>query len=407
MNQSMKTEFLADLESLIAIPTIRGEQAPHAPFGPGVRKGMDQLIDIAEREGLAWKDLDGYALHIEYGEGPLFGILCHIDTVGIEKPDQWKTDPFQLTVEGDMLYGRGVNDNKGPLLACLYLLIDMKRRDKQTNRKLRLIIGGAEETTWEGIRRYFDQEEMPEWAISPDGNFPIVNCEKGVRYYRICGMEKSQSIESIESADNRKLVCNQTLVKDRQGIRTYKGIEAPSRHPDRGVNSILLMCQSYEAPLEVFQAIQDFDGLVSKMEGYSTNFSTFSYHNGEWILELNLMWESDADPGELDQMVAQVFHAELEVLQESKARLYVSPEDPFLDLCRQAYREVTGREAKLLTKGGASYARVLKKGIAFGPCWPGEVSNQHSPNEQQSLSGLFRAMEVYHRLIEKIDNFGG
>lgn len=401
MIQAMEKEFLRGLAGMIAIPTIRTQASEKAPFGQGIRDGMDYLIAIAKEEGLVWKDLDGYAMHIEYGKGPLLGLLCHMDTVGIEKPELWQTDPFQLTVEGDFLYGRGVNDNKGPLMACMYLLIAMKRRGMILNRKIRLIVGGAEETSWEGIQYYFQREEMPEWGISPDGNFPIVNCEKGVRYYVIRGFEISDKIKKIISANDRKKVCAETVVIDHFGSRRYRGVAAPSRHPLRGENSVVKMCQQEESTLEIFEKIKGFYHEINTDPSYSTNISSFSYQDEHWCLELNLMWENDAKPADLDALVEGFFGSEYDLLIDSKPRLYLAPDDSFLSLCKEAYKEVTGADAELLTKGGASYARVLKKGIAFGPCWPGEISNQHGPNERQSLTGLYRAVNIYEKLIEK------
>src|ERR1700722_126103 len=45
----------------------------------------------------------------------------HYDVVAADANRQkWNTDPFQLTSIDGFLYGRGVTDNKGPVLAALY-----------------------------------------------------------------------------------------------------------------------------------------------------------------------------------------------------------------------------------------------------------------------------------------------
>ncbi|MCH4886440.1 M20 family metallopeptidase [Acidaminobacter sp. JC074] len=394
-------DFLEDLSGLIAINTEASDDLK--PFGKGVRSGFDYLIEIARKYGLNYKDVDGYAIHIDYGTGPLIGLLCHVDTVGIYEPDKWLTAPFEMTLKDQVLYGRGVNDNKGPLMACLYLLIYLKSNNIQLNNTIRLIVGGAEETTWEGIKYYFEKEEMPEIGISPDGNFPIVNIEKGVRYLRLTGNEDA-CLDSIKSTGDKSKVCSKVILKDFDGETCYYGISAPSRHPTRGVNAIIKMCETYKNPLEIFEKMKHFYKKMNKGD-FTCNYSSFNYSGNTWTLDLDIRWVHDILEKEVDDLVAEYFNASVEVLKESKDRLYVPPKDPFIGILKRAYKEVFNKEAELVTKGGASYARVLKKGVAFGPCQEGQVPNQHQPNENQSLEGLYKSQEVYMAFLKECGAF--
>ncbi|HCW74622.1 MAG TPA: hypothetical protein DHM90_13510 [Clostridiaceae bacterium] len=54
----------------------------------------------------------------------------------------------------------------------------------------------------------------------------------------------------------------------------------------------------------------------------------------------------------------------------------------------------------MLTKGGASYARTLDNGVAFGPTFPGETANSHLENERLSLSSIQCAMEIWIQSLE-------
>ena len=62
---------------------------------------------------------------------------------------------------------------------------------------------------------------------------------------------------------------------------------------------------------------------------------------------------------------------------------------------KDAYEKVTGERARALTKGGASYARTLENGVAFGAAFEHEVNNPHMPNECMSCGSLMKAMEIY------------
>ena len=43
--------------------------------------------------------------------------------------NSWKSDPFELQAINGILYGRGTSDNKGPVLAALYAVADVVRKD--------------------------------------------------------------------------------------------------------------------------------------------------------------------------------------------------------------------------------------------------------------------------------------
>ena len=123
--QGYKSQIKKDLSELIAINSERDlkTKGDNAPFGLGIRKCFDKMIEFANREGFAVKDFGGYAIHIEYGDGPeTLAILGHLDTVGIYDVERWSSSPFELTEKSGHWYGRGVNDNKGPMIGCLYVL---------------------------------------------------------------------------------------------------------------------------------------------------------------------------------------------------------------------------------------------------------------------------------------------
>lgn len=59
-----------------------------------------------------------------YGSiGPLLVFAGHTDVVAIGEPQKWHTDPFILTEQDGMLYGRGTADMKGSL-ACMMLMAE-------------------------------------------------------------------------------------------------------------------------------------------------------------------------------------------------------------------------------------------------------------------------------------------
>ena len=97
----------------------------------------------------------------------------------------WNTDPFVLTKIDGVYYGRGVQDDKAPILACLYALKELKESGIAPKRKFRLIVGCNEESGWQDVEYIKKKTSLPEFGFSPDGNFPLSYAEKGILLVKI------------------------------------------------------------------------------------------------------------------------------------------------------------------------------------------------------------------------------
>ena len=117
-----KDEMLKDLKDLCLIPSTldKSTAKKNQPFGENNRKALDLMLSIGQRDGFVTDDCDGYAGSIDIGEGEdCFGILGHLDVVPTEG-QEWDYPEYDMTLDGDTLYGRGVADDKGPLIAAYY-----------------------------------------------------------------------------------------------------------------------------------------------------------------------------------------------------------------------------------------------------------------------------------------------
>ncbi|KAK2058293.1 WD domain-containing protein [Colletotrichum caudatum] len=76
----------------------------------------------------------------------------HYDVVPADtKKSKWETDPFQMKGINGYLYGRGVSDNKGPIMAALYAVTDLLQAKKLAN-DIIFLIEGEEESASRGFR---------------------------------------------------------------------------------------------------------------------------------------------------------------------------------------------------------------------------------------------------------------
>lgn len=70
---------------------------------------------------------------------------AHLDVVGAEPP-LWSTDPWQLTEKDGLLYGRGVQDDKGPAAALAATFLEMRRTGEVPARDFLLLLTAGEES---------------------------------------------------------------------------------------------------------------------------------------------------------------------------------------------------------------------------------------------------------------------
>ena len=160
------------LEKLISFKTINCDD--ELPFGSENKKCLNYMLDLAKKDGFKVKNLDNYCGYIEIGEGKeLIGIVAHLDVVPAKNDED-----FIMKRVGNTLYGRGVSDDKGAVCASYYALKELK--NMKLNKRVRLILGCNEETGSNCMKHYNEVEEPLTYGFTPDGDFPVINGEKGM-----------------------------------------------------------------------------------------------------------------------------------------------------------------------------------------------------------------------------------
>lgn len=174
--------LLKDISDTIAFESIaKDADGEDNPFGKEVTNCLNHILTLGERMGMTIKNIDNYIGEITIGNGKhMIGILCHADVV--DAGDGWKSDPFHAIIENGELYGRGVIDDKGPMICCLYAMKYINENCLlPEDCRIRMIIGTDEEENWVSMDKYRSMHpEFPEVSIVPDANFPVIFCEKGL-----------------------------------------------------------------------------------------------------------------------------------------------------------------------------------------------------------------------------------
>ena len=198
-----KKEMIETLKKFIKIESVKSEAQPNMPYGKGLFDALMFVQSESERMDLECVNVFGHMAYVDYGYGEqMLGILTHIDVV--PKGDGWTMPAFEGIEKDGKIYGRGAIDNKGPAIAAMYALRALNDNCIQLDKKVRLIFGTDEESGWGDMEFYKKHEQLPDIAFSPDGNYPVINAEKGLLQTELT-LQYEPAKEGIYRSEERRV----------------------------------------------------------------------------------------------------------------------------------------------------------------------------------------------------------
>jgi len=432
--ESCFQQFKEDLAKLIAANSKNAPAEGNAPFGKGVQLALETALQIAKSFGFkATIDPDGYYGYAEIGEGDeLMGVLGHMDVVPADDLDAWHTHPFELTEKDGILYGRGVIDDKGPMLASMYALKILLDSGVKLNKRIRFIFCTDEESLWRGVKKYIEKEEQPKYGFTPDADFPLLYAEKGlVEYNLIANDDKAVDFKggtaynavadkaSVPYSDEIAAVMDNLGYKyEKAGGRLVaKGKAAHAMVPEEGINAILHLAQALVKNGETGSMLrfltekasdpfgtEIFGEVADDMSGkLKFNVGLADFKPGEQTIGVDIRFPVTYEKEKVDKALEEAAKAcGVRVEQFDYLRsLYIDVNTPLVKKLMQAYQDVTGdMESKPISTGGATFARSMDNIIAYGALMPGAAKTEHQANECVPVADMKKAIEIYVRAFE-------
>lgn len=435
--------ILNDLADLVAFNSENSND--ELPFGSENRKVLDCMLNKMEAQGMKTKNLDYYCGYGEVGEGDqLVGILGHLDIV--PAGDGWNSNPFKMVKVGNNVYGRGVTDDKGGVIAGYWALKYLMDTGFEFKKRFRLIAGCNEEMGSGCIKHYVEKEGHIDMGFTPDANFPGIYGEKGMIGGYVVG--RNSKIIDIKGGQASNIVCKEveaTLPEnsydkdllvaffkkhdikyelDGNVIKVF-GKAAHGSMPQLGVNAIsYLMVGLKESGfkdsfvdfynkyigLECHGESLGFEALKDDVTDTSINIGVIKKENGVIKASLDLRFPVTASVSKALPLVqvAKDEDNEFEVGDENHARciepLYFDTNTPFVKALEKAYRKVTGDNVTQMEAiGGGTYAKAIHNCIAFGLEWQGEDCHIHGPNEFLNLDNFKKTIEIYIEALKNLN----
>lgn len=453
--EAHKQEMIDDICELCRINSERMEPEDDMPYGPGPAECLDVALDMAEGYEFETQDYDGYVGVVDFStELPSqLDILAHLDVV--PAGEGWTvTEPFEPVVKDGKLYGRGTADDKGPAVAALYAMRAVKELGIPLKKNVRLILGTDEECGSSDIKHYYANEKEAPMTFSPDGQYPVVNIEKGrlpgkfsgafevsealprlvainagtkinvvpgkakaiVEGVELAVLEEAAKTVTVDTGVEFQFVCDGALCEI---IAVGAGAHAST--PTEGNNALTaLLVFLFALPLAECPQLDCLKKAAALMphgdvHGAALGVDMEDEVSGRITVAFSMLTvTADSLNGEFDSRVP-VCGNEENVLQVIKAKMgenglilhndkmtpphMVDGNSKFVKTLLNAYERYTGLKGECLAIGGGTYVHDLKNGVAFGASMPGTDNKMHGADEFAVIDELVVSAKMFAQVI--------
>lgn len=405
---------------LVSRDTTKSTGSKEYPFGVGLASALDYLLEKASGYGLNnSKNVDNSFGIIDFGDDDcqtLVMIMNHLDEV--PAGSGWTHDPYG-EIEDGFMYGRGVADNKGPLVASIFSLIILNELDFVPKNKIRLFIGLDEESGSGCVDAYKARKfKTPSFGITPDAKFPIVEEEYGiVNIEAIFDVDKAD----IHAAGNgqHNVIPSSFVLSTVDSEEVFKGKSSHSATPERADNAIHhFICESEyareilnENVVEYLKSINKNGRFIEKIDGIEIEFciNVLDVVDGRARLVVDCRTPGNVDAIEIRQHLVQILDIEeRQIESEQVADGYCYRNDLVKDLLLENFLSKfngKGNTDPIVLHGG-TYGKAFNRIFPYGISFPdSEKSFAHGPDEKMSVDKLIEGTYILACAILKLSMF--
>lgn len=437
--EQYKEEMKQDLRTLVSYNSIFENPTEEYPFGKVNADCLEAGLKMVEKCGMRPVNLDNYCGYGEIGEGKeVIGVLGHLDIV--PAGEGWNTNPFELTEIEGKVYGRGVSDDKGALVAGAYAIRILNDLGTKFNKRVRLIMGCNEESGSLCLKHYVEKEGHIDYGFTPDAAFPGTFGEKGM--ISASFSSKNTKIIKMEGGSVSNVVCahcvteiplgsvnvdflqeyfkqNDLKAEIHEGntlILDVRGVAAHASTPDLGVNAISHTMKALKEAGFKDDFVEFYNekiGLGVHGENcgidFKDEYGPLTFNNGVMKTEngvitgtIDIRFPVTMQSAPIIEVMQKNFESEKGVLNIRRGvePLFYPKDSALVQSLLAAYQEVThDDQSEPTTMGGGTYAKGINNCIAFGCEFVGDDNHIHDANEVLPLDQFWLQVEIYAQAI--------
>ncbi len=320
-------------------------------------------------------------------------IITHLDVVPPGEASLWKTPPYEATVVGDKIYGRGTEDNQQGIVSSLIAAKYFLDNNITPYYTVKLMFVPAEETgsgyglEWL-VEHKIDTFNKDDLIITPDVGDPeglnIEVAEKSILWmtFKVMGKQSHGS-----RPDN--------------GINAVRATAYLSVALDSLYDKFNKRDSFFDVPYSTFEPTKRIGSITSNMNTIS----------GEEILGLDCRVLPDYDLKDLfkeidiiKDSIEKRFGVKIttSIDQELQAPPPTKTTERVVVLLKDSIKTVTGKEAKFIGIGGGTVAAFFRQKRIPVSLWSTVDNTMHSPNEYSSITNTLNDAKVF--AVMMLDN---
>ncbi|MFW6177544.1 MAG: M20 family metallo-hydrolase [Desulfohalobiaceae bacterium] len=389
---SQQEQLVAWQRELVAFQAVGPENQ-----GPGEGPKSAYLKQHLQELGLEVKDLPAPDSRVSQGQRPnlaavlpgrdstrTFWIVSHLDVVPAGDFTLWDSDPFQLRQDGDLIYGRGVEDNQHGLVASLLCLQAFIKLGVQPKKSLGLLLVSDEETgnkygldfVLQNHGHIFSSDDeflVPDFGTADSSLLEVA--EKGLLWLKLC-IQGKQCHASTPDEGNNSL---------RAAAKLILGLDSlQKRFP--------LQDQMFSPAGSTFEP--------TKKEANVPNVNTIPGRDVFYLdcrvlpdYNLNDVYQACQEIAE-EVAIQSGTRIDLEIVHQEESAPKTKPEHPLVQSIAQAVQKIYGITPKPQGIGGGTVAAYLRRAGLPAVVWATLLGNAHQPNEHASVTNIIKDAKV-------------
>jgi acetylornithine deacetylase/succinyl-diaminopimelate desuccinylase-like protein len=435
-----RSRWLAQLTELIAFPTISAQLKHRRDLQACSDWLARHLAEIGLQHVQILPGLKGgapsvYADWLQTPGQPTLLLYGHYDVQPVDPLPKWQHPPFQATIIGNNLYGRGASDDKGQFFIHLKALESYLRTTGKLPLNIKIWLEGEEEINSPNLAAFLQREAARLQAdavlisdtemLAPDRPSIIY----GLRGNLVCELTVKGSKHDLHSGRYGGAVLNplQALSETIAGLHNRQGkvaipgfyqrvrILAPSEQQqirccgkrDRQILDELDLTQGWgEAGYNLFERMTIRPALtINGLNGGYTGVGSKSVIPSQGMAKFSFRLVPDQDP----QEIAQLLYRHLQKVTHPAVRTHLKvsggarpvllpTNHPVMGAAVRAVRATWGIAPAFTRSGGTIplveqlHRRLGVPIVLLGFGLPDD--DIHAPNEKISLSCFFRGVET-------------
>ncbi|MDG1486413.1 MAG: succinyl-diaminopimelate desuccinylase [Porticoccaceae bacterium] len=334
-------------------------------------------------ESLRFGDVDNFWA-IKGDAGPILCFAGHTDVVPSGPASSWSQPPFEPTVVGGQLYGRGAADMKGSLAAMLVAVERFVDEHPDHSGRIAFLITSDEEGvatngTVKVVQWLQDQNITPDYCLVGE---PSSTAK--------CG-------DVIKNGRRGSLGCTMTV----------KGLQGHVAYPHLGRNPIHLAAPALaELASESWDQGNEFFPATSfQISNINGGTGATNVIPGELEVMFNFRFSTEVTDGHLRQRTEAILDGhglDYELTWNLSGQPFLTPEGELVEAAVASIKQVTGMDTELSTAGGTSDGRFIApmgtQVVELGPI----NATIHQIDENTNVAELDVLTDIYQALLQRL-----